>query len=143
MTGIVSPRALTDQSGEGAGLRRDTRTGTGPFELRESETAEVLLARNLEWWGTDRDLGPALDQVHFRVVPDPGERLEQLARGDVQLADQLGPAEARAARRQPLLEVLPSVGDTYLGLERSVRGITSGSEIPSLSGVWVTRIDGG
>jgi peptide/nickel transport system substrate-binding protein len=142
-TGIVSPRAMTDESGMGASLRRDTRTGTGPFELRESETAEVLVARNLNWWGTDRDLGPALDQVRFRVVADPDERLALLSGGDVQLADALGPEQARAARREPLLDVRPGAAGTSLGLERSVRGITSGREIPSLSGVWVTRIGEG
>jgi peptide/nickel transport system substrate-binding protein len=142
-TGIVSPRALTDPSGEAAELRRDTRTGTGPFELRESGLGETLVARNLSWWGTERALGPALDQVRFRAIADADERLALLEAGDVQVADALGPAQAREASRQPLLEVLPAEGDSSLGLERSVRGITSGEEIPSLSGVWVTRVDSG
>ncbi len=142
-TGIVSPKALTNPSGEGAELRRETRTGTGPFELRESDPGEVLVARNLSWWGIERELGPALDQVHFRVIADADERLALLAAGDVQLADGLGPEQVREARAQPLLDLLPAEGDRALGLERSVRGITSGDEIPSLSGVWVTRINSG
>jgi peptide/nickel transport system substrate-binding protein len=142
-TGIVSPRALTDPSGEGAQLRTDSRTGTGPFELRQRDASEVLVARNLAWWGSERDLGPALDQVVFRVVPDPGERLALLAAGDVQVADGLGQSEVADARRQPLIEVLPAEGGRGMGLERSVRGITSATEIPSLSEVWVTRVEAG
>ncbi len=139
-TGIVSPRALTDPTGQGAELRRDVGTGTGPFELREQDTSETLVARNVAWWGTERDLGPALDQVVFRAVPDADERLALLAAGDVQVADGLGPEQVRDARGEPLIEVLPGGGGAAMGLERSVRGITSAREIPSLSGVWVTRL---
>lgn len=141
-TGIVSPRALDPPSGTGARLRRDVRSGTGPFELRERGTGSVLVARNLSWWGTERGLGPALDQVEFRVVQDPDDRLALLSAGDVQVADSLGPTQARAARRDPLLEVLGG-GTAALGLQRSVRGITSAREVPSLSGVWVTRVGAG
>ncbi|MGI9019753.1 MAG: ABC transporter substrate-binding protein [Solirubrobacterales bacterium] len=141
-TGIVSPRALDVPSGEGAQLRREGRSGTGPFELRERSLEEVLLARSSVWWGAERDLGPTLDQVLFRRVPDPQERLALLGEGDVQIADALGPAQVRAARGQPLLDVLPGSGGTSVGLERSVRGIDSAGEIPSLAGVWLTRIGG-
>ena len=75
-TGIVSPKALTNPSGEGAELRRETRTGTGPFELRESDPGEVLVARNLSWWGTERDLGPGA-----RSGPLPGDRRRRRAPG--------------------------------------------------------------
>jgi peptide/nickel transport system substrate-binding protein len=139
--GIVSPRALDPPSGENAELRRDNRTGTGPFELRESDSDGVVLARNLAWWGTQRDLGPALDQVDFRVVEKVADRVALLSEGDVQVAEALG-SEAAAARRDPLLDVLGS-GSGTLGLQRSVRGITSASEIPSLSAVWLTRVGAG
>lgn len=142
-TGIVSPRAFTERSGQDAQLRRDLGTGTGPFELREQDSRETLLARNLAWWGTERDLGPALDQVALRAVPDPGERLALLAAGDVQVADALGPAEVAEARAEPLIEVLPAGDGRGLGLERSVRGITSANEIPSLSEVWLTLVGSG
>ena len=88
----------------------------------------MLVARNLSWWGTERDLGPALDQVEFRTVADPGERLALLVAGDLQAAEALGPEQARESRRHPLLEVLPTGEGEWLGLERSVRGITSGAE---------------
>lgn len=140
--GIVSPRALDPRSGTGARMARDARSGTGPFELRERDAGGALVARNLTWWGTERGLGPALDQAEFRVSTSAAGRLALLEAGDVQVAEALGPAEAREARRDPLLVVLRG-GGSSLGLERSVRGIGSASEIPSLSGVWVARIGGG
>ena len=142
-TGIVSPRALTDPSGESAELRRRRRSGTGAFEFRERSGGELLIARNPAWWGTKHDLGPALDLVRFPFVADADARLALLAAGDVQAADRLGTDQARTVRRDPLLELLPGRGSGSLGLERSVRGIASAREVPSLSGVWVTRLGGG
>ena len=101
---------------------------------------ELLFARNLTWWGTERGLGPALGQVRFRTVTDPGERLALLVAGDLQAADGLGREQARETRRHPLVEALPAGSGEFLGLERSVRGILSGREIPSLSGVWIALV---
>ena len=121
-------------------MSRSRAPEPAPFELRERSFAETLVARNLAWWGTERDLGPALDQVRFRTVADADERLALLAAGDLQAADALGPEQAQEAKGEPLIEVLPSSGNESLGLERSVRGISSGREVPSMSGVWVTRV---
>ena len=141
-TGIVSPRALDPHSGVEAKLGRQLRSGTGPFELRESDRGGVVLARNLDWWGTGRDLGPALDQVEFRVVEKGQDRLALLSGGDVQVAEALTPSLATEARSDPLLEVIGD-GASALGLQRSVRGITRADEIPSLSAVWLTRVGTG
>jgi peptide/nickel transport system substrate-binding protein len=139
--GIVSPRAL--EPDPAAELRHPERAGTGPFELRERGPSEVLVARNTGWWGTRHQLGPALDQVQFRMVPSAAERLTLLRRGEVQVADRLGPAEVRRLRGDPLLSALPGPRGTALGLERSVRGIDAATQIPSLSGAWLTRIGAG
>jgi peptide/nickel transport system substrate-binding protein len=135
--GVVSPRALGSQR-----LRSDLESGTGPYEIRELGPRGALVARNTEWWGArpDLELGPGLDQVEFPVVNGEGERLARLAAGEVQVADELGSAELRELRRDPLLvEVRGSPGT---GAERSVRGI-EGSDVPSLSGAWLTDIDAG
>lgn len=138
--GIVSPRALRPRTGTGATVGSVFATGSGPFELRERTGDELVLARYLSWWGTPKGLGPALDQLRFRVDAGAGARLDELAAGDTQLADELGPGEAEAARADPLLSVLPSPGGTWLGIERSVRGVDSGREIPSLAGAWLTTV---
>jgi peptide/nickel transport system substrate-binding protein len=139
-TGIVAPRALDVRSGEGASLVRENRSGTGAFQLREQGGGEVLLVRNQAWWGTQRDLGPALDQIGFQTIADPAERLALLVAGDLQVADGLGAAQARETRRHPLVEALPAGDGEWLGLERSVRGISSGYEVPSLAGAWITTV---
>lgn len=140
--GIVSPGALRPAGGREARLSREVRSGTGPFELRELERQRVVLARNVEWWGTRAGLGPALNQVELHVVPAGRDRLEQLARGSVQAADALPPAFRDEIREDPLLTAVGGSGDGVLGMQRSVRGIESASAIESLSGVWLTRVAG-
>lgn len=143
--GIVSPAALSPGSGEEASVRRSSLTGTGAFELRERDSNRVLLARNTAWWGSSAkvELGPALDQVDLVITRESSLRLAMLDAGEAQLADELEPNEARQATSDPLLAVLPSTGDTSLGIERSVRGVDSGREIPALSSAWLTRLRAG
>ena len=139
--GIVSPAALRPRSGRAAELSRDERSGTGPFELRERDAERIVIARNVEWWGTRAELGPALDQVEFQVVPTAPERVALLRRGGAQVADSLPPAAAADVRGDPLLTLVTGAGRRVLGIERSVRGIQSASAIESLSGVWLTTIE--
>lgn len=141
--GIVSPTALSPSSGDGAVVRRSSQTGTGAFELRERDGSSALLALNTSWWGSAAkvELGPALDQIELKITKDSGLRLAMLDAGEAQLADELDPDDAEQASSDPLLSVLPSRGATSLGLERSVRGVHSGHEIPALSGAWLTGLN--
>jgi peptide/nickel transport system substrate-binding protein len=138
--GIVSPAALRPHSGRDAELRQVDRSGTGPFELRERGAGTIVIARNASWWGTPANLGPALDQVEFRVVPADPERLALLRRGTVQVADSLPSDAVREIRGEPLLTFVRGGGSGVLGLERSVRGIDSASAIESLSEAWLTTV---
>jgi peptide/nickel transport system substrate-binding protein len=140
--GIVSPAALQPSSGEGAVVTRPSQTGTGAFELRERDSSRALLARNTAWWGSSAkvELGPALDQVELQITPSSSLRLAVLDAGEAELADELDPAQAAQAREDPLLSVLQSSGESFLGIERSVRGVDSGREIPALSGAWLTSL---
>ena len=137
--GVVSPRAI----GTSGYITAPARAGLGPFELRERSADHALLARNLNWWGTDHGLGPALDQVDLRVAAGAAQRLRMLRSGEVQAADELGSAQIRKLRRDPLLTFLSDHRGEALGLERSVRGIDSAAEIPILSGTWLTTIGAG
>src|SRR5436190_5692455 len=140
--GVVSPRALSSAAGSRR-LERGLRTGTGAYELRERDSSHVLIARNTRWWGTKHALGPALDQVDFRIVPGAAGRLMLLRHGEAQVAERLSQAQVAALRRDPLLTALPGADGSSLGLERSVRGIHSAGAIPVLSQVWLTRIGSG
>ena len=138
--GIVSPAALRRGGGRAGGVARMDRSGTGPFELRERERGTIVIARNVGWWGSRAGLGPALDQVEFRVSESGRERLMLLRSGTAQVADSLQPVARRAIRRDPLLTYVTGTGDRVLGLERSVRGVESASGIEPLSQVWLTRV---
>ncbi|HYU61336.1 MAG TPA: ABC transporter substrate-binding protein [Solirubrobacterales bacterium] len=138
--GIVSPRALRPHSGTAAQLLGARRSGTGPFELRERLPRSIVLAGNTEWWGTRLDLGPALDQLQFEVVPALRDRLDVLEAGEVQVADGLDPGAIGELRSDPLLTFVKGKGGAVLGMERSVRGIDSATAIEPLSDVWLTVV---
>jgi peptide/nickel transport system substrate-binding protein len=141
--GLVSPQALSPSTGVNAVMRREQGTGTGAFELRSLAADPALIVRNTRWWGTQLQLGPALDQVEFPIVPDSAERLEMLRSVQVQVADGFNRADIQRLRRDPLLTYASSGGGTFVGFERSVRGIDPGPEIPQLSGVWLTTVGSG
>jgi peptide/nickel transport system substrate-binding protein len=136
--GIVSPAALRPQSGRRASLVRSARSGTGPFEFRGREADSVIVARNIGWWGSRLDLGPALDQIEFGIARARSRRLDLLRGGTVQVADSLRNAAAQRMQHHPLLTSVGARG-AVVGLERSVRGIHSRA-VQSLSGVWLTSV---
>jgi ABC-type transport system substrate-binding protein len=102
----------------------------------------LLLARNTSWWGADRGLGPGVDQIEPRAVPDPEDRLALLLDGTVRVAE-LDPGQLGAVHADPLLAVQHQGEGRALGIERSVRGIPAGEPAPSLNAVWLTGIDVG
>jgi len=138
--GILSPRALRRAARAGSLPPGATGTGTGPFEVRERGGGRLLLARNTEWWGADRRLGPAIDQLEFRIVPGPSsERVALLRDGTVQVASGISPGARDAIRKDPLLTVIPGAGG--LAAERSVRGLAAGAgRAPALNVLWRTTI---
>jgi peptide/nickel transport system substrate-binding protein len=138
--GIVSPHALQDAPGRELDPGQAAQSGTGPFELRERSGDRLLLARNTDWWGTDRGLGPGVDQLEFTVVANPAERVTLLGEGSVQVAGQLGRRALDQVRANPLLTVVPQPAGLGLGIERSVRGIPAGDPAPPLNGAWRTAI---
>jgi ABC-type transport system substrate-binding protein len=140
--GIVSPAALDPQSGQRARFLPDARgPGTGAFQPVAGGPARLELSRFAGWWGSPMGLGPALDGVTFVAAPKPDQRLRLLAGGAVQVADPLDASGLRAARSDPLLYAVggPLRG---IGMEGSVRGISSAGAVPALTGVWLTRLSG-
>lgn len=138
--GIVSPEALAPRSGERARMRPDAAgTGTGPFALSSRAQSAIALERDPGWWGSDLDLGPALDAVSFTAAPGAAERVDLLSSGTVQAVEPLGGAGAAAVAADPLLRSSgPGPGAT--GFDASVRGLDQGSAVPVLSSVWLTTI---
>jgi peptide/nickel transport system substrate-binding protein len=140
--GIVSPQALEPQSGNGARFLPDARgSGTGAFQPGAGGPARLELSRFSGWWGSPMGLGPAFDGVTFVMAPLSGQRYRLLAEGGVQVADRLDAAGLSAAESNPLLDTVGGPG-SGIGLEGSVRGITSAGSVPLLTGVWLTRLTG-
>jgi peptide/nickel transport system substrate-binding protein len=146
--GIVSPPALSPESGIGASFLGARRAGSGPFELRGRVASVTVLDRNHRWWGSDLQLGPALEEVVFRIVPDESRREVLLRDGAVRVAAGFGARAARGLVRDPLLSVAGGPGKAgglavgaWIGFERSVRGIDSAAPEP-LSGVWLALLGG-
>jgi peptide/nickel transport system substrate-binding protein len=139
--GLVSPAAVERAGVAELGLAQAPGSGSGAFELRERDAGSLLLAPDADWWGSERGLGPGLDQLGF-VLGDPaGERAVALREGGVQVASELPRRTRRRLGRDPLLTVI-SEGDGIAG-ERSVRGVPDDEAVPALSGVWRTRLGGG
>ena len=136
------PWAIAAAAGGPLDTARLPASGTGPFELRERSADRELLARNTSWWGTDRELGPGVDQIELRVIADPADRVDALRDGSVRVAE-LDRAQRHEVRDESLLTTQPQGGGAMLGLERSVRGIPAGQPAPSLNAVWLTGIDSG
>jgi ABC-type transport system substrate-binding protein len=120
-------------------LLRVAKAGSGPFVLSARPRQTVLLKRSRTWWGSAHGLGPALDEISFRIVPSDAGRIALLRSGNVQVAADLGPAAAQL-RADPLLSAVGITSAYPIGLERSVRGIL-GPAPQSLAGVWLTGID--
>jgi peptide/nickel transport system substrate-binding protein len=140
--GIISPLALkTSEGGSVASLSG----GTGAFRLAEGEggvgEADIVLRRYGAWWGGAEGLGPALDELIFRVIVDPGVRLRLLGDGLVRIAVALAPGQTAAVRADPLLAV-SGAPDGILAFQRSVHGLGSGVAQP-LSGVWIALVQTG
>ena len=77
--------------------------GTGPFELGGRVASITVLDRNRRWWGSDLQLGPSLEEVVFRIVPDETRRAALLRDGAVRVAAGFDAGAARDLARDPLL----------------------------------------
>jgi peptide/nickel transport system substrate-binding protein len=139
--GLVSPRAMSVRTGEGATLSRSSGTGTGPFELRQRSAHQVVIARNSSWWGSRRRLGPGLDSIELRYGGSAGARARLLLEGQVQVAAGLEHSRPGSLQGNPLIDVQRGALGVVAS-ERSVRGLEAGG-VPSLSGVWLTTIAAG
>ncbi len=141
--GLVSPAAFSSPSGEGATLARPRRSGSGPFEVRQRGVRSVVLARNADWWGTSRRLGPALDTVQLDYVRAAADRARLVRSGQAEIAADLPDAIAAELHRDPLVSVRAAGAGGATALERSVRGVDFSGSTPVLSGAWLTAIGAG
>lgn len=90
----------------GAGtVHANTPIGTGPFRfVQYFPTRELILAGFEGYWGGP----PRISRLTIRYIDDAGDRLKALQAGGVDVATDLGPAQAAAVRASPVLKLLRS-----------------------------------
>jgi peptide/nickel transport system substrate-binding protein len=86
--------------------------GTGPFTFESwQRDAELVLAANEDYWGTDMGLGPYLDELVFRPIPDEDTRLQSLVAGGVQAVHSIRAEAIVQARDEDDLALHTFVGN--------------------------------
>jgi peptide/nickel transport system substrate-binding protein len=75
--------------------------GTGPFVFDEwSRDDQLTVTANDSYWGKDLGLGPYLDEITFRVIPDEDSRLQSLLAGDVDAFGTLRQTQVAQAHKE-------------------------------------------
>jgi peptide/nickel transport system substrate-binding protein len=109
---IVSPAAVKKHGKQFA----VQPVGTGPFRFKswQRDQQMILEAFDDHWRGR-----PKIDRVIFVPVVEAAVRIEQLRRGEIQLADDIPPAELAVLEKEPGIVVQrgPGLNVGYLSLQ--------------------------
>ncbi|WP_019586741.1 ABC transporter substrate-binding protein [Deinococcus apachensis] len=102
--GIASPTAVK-KLGAKYGTPASGAVGTGPFRYVSWRTGDRLVLKpSPNYWGTRS----TLDQMIFRFIKDPSQRLNELRAGTVDFTSNLDPQVAKSIKADPNLRlVLP------------------------------------
>ena len=94
--GIASPEAIKKYQGD----LSEHSVGTGPFVYRSWErNKSIILERNDKYWND----AAKVNWVEFKVIPGNKERLEELKKGTIHIADYLSPNDIAAIKYDPNL----------------------------------------
>lgn len=109
--GIASPEAIKTYKRE----LYEHPVGTGPFIFKEWErNKRILLVRNDKYWN-----GRAkVNELEYRVIPSSKERLEELRKGSIHIADHLRPDDISDIKYDPnlYLHLRPSFNIGYIAM---------------------------
>ena len=95
--------------------------GTGPYKFKEYVPGErLVLTRNDDYWGEK----PAWDQVTFRFITDDAARLAALLGGDIDIMDNVPPADVPRLKSDPNVQVniAPSNRVMFLSMDMYSEG---------------------
>lgn len=109
--GMESPKAIKEYKEE----VYKHPVGTGPFCFKSWEkNKSIVLVRNKKYWGTLAKV----DELEFKVIPACQDRLEMLKKGEIHIADNLGPDEVAAIEedRELQLYLRPSFNVGYIAV---------------------------
>ncbi|CAB1214267.1 ABC transporter substrate-binding protein [Acinetobacter bouvetii] len=105
--GIQSPKALQRTREENC----ESPVGSGPFKVKRwDRQSQITLERNPDYaWAppTAKHQGPAyLDQIIWKIIPEPSVRFASVQAGDVDVIDALPPESHSQARQNPDISLL-------------------------------------
>ena len=107
--GVILPRHAWSRLplaewNEQAGWFQENLVVNGPFTLESwSPQSEIVLQRNESFYKPGQ---PYLDRVVFRIVPEKSNRILQLLAGDLDLVEQIPPADAARISADENLDLL-------------------------------------
>lgn len=113
--GIIDPAVVEHaRDGDlGQGYLRRRTLGSGPYQVREADDQGFVLVPNPHW----PDPLPFRNIV-IRVIPKASDRMAMLARGELDIVENLAPGDLRMLAAKPGIEIIdqPSLLVTYLYL---------------------------
>jgi len=115
---ISSPTAVQKQ-GDKYATAAGSSVGTGPFMFKEwVPNDHITLVKNPKWWG----VGPKLDTLIFRSIPDNSARLAEFLAGTVQQAD-LAQTDMATAEADPNIVsyTTPAMGVGYIAFQQCIK----------------------
>ncbi len=109
--GIASPKAIEEYKRE----IFEHPVGTGPFVFKSWErNKSITLVRNDKYWNS-----PAkVSEVEFKVIPSSKDRLDELMKGSIHIADHLSPDDIADVKYDSnlYLHMRPSFNVGYLAM---------------------------
>jgi peptide/nickel transport system substrate-binding protein len=115
---ISSPTAV-QKEGDKYGTAAGTAVGTGAFMFKEwIPNDKITLVRNPSWWG----VGPKLDSLIFRSIPDNSARLAEFLAGTIHQAD-LAQTDMAAAEADANIVnyTQPALGVGYIAFQQCIK----------------------
>jgi peptide/nickel transport system substrate-binding protein len=98
-----------------AWLKSENSAGSGPYVLTKWEPkVSILLSRNDNYWGT----APGVERIFLQHMPESATQRLALEKGDIDIANKLGPDDIGAIAGNADIQVLEGVSSTiyYFGL---------------------------
>ncbi len=111
--GIQSPEAIKKYEEE----VYKHPVGTGPFCFESWEqNKSIVLIKNKNYWGNT----PKVDKLEFRVISSSHDRLDMLKKGEIHIADNLGPDDVAVIEEERELQLYlrPSFNVGYLAVNK-------------------------
>ena len=103
--GCIVPSKYIQQQGEEAFAQKPV--GTGPFKFKEWQKDDHLtLVANQEYWGG----APRIDELVFRSLPDPADRVAALLSGQVDIINQVPADSQERVKGDPNLRLEKAAG---------------------------------